>query len=119
MNYNLENKKVYIAGKITGFDGYKEKFAEAEEQLKVLGAIPMNPAILPPGFTQEEYLKICFSMIDVCDCVFLLDNWKDSKGANKEFLYAYNKGKTILDKDNLFPKTRLEQIQEYAEVSYE
>ena len=115
MKYNFKGKKVYIAGKITGFDGFAEKFARAEENLKALGAIPMNPAVLSKGFSQEDYLKVCFRMIDVCDCVFMLDNWKDSKGANKEFLYAYDNGKPILYEEEIFPSNRLEQMQEIAE----
>lgn len=80
--------KVYIAGKMTGSDNYKEKFNVAAEHLTRLGHTVMNPAVLPPGFEHEEYMHICYAMIDVCDGVYFLNNWKDSKGARMEYRYA-------------------------------
>ena len=88
--------KIYIAGKITGFDGYKEKFQLAEDYLKSKGHVVLNPAILPDGLDQHEYLTICFAMIEVCDCVYFLDNWKDSYGAKLEYDYARFEGKEML-----------------------
>ena len=87
--------KVYIAGKITGLDNFKEVFAEAEETLKALGHNPMNPAMLPKGFEYEEYMRVCFAMIDVCDGVHFLDNWQDSEGAKREYHYALANSKTL------------------------
>lgn len=94
---NIKGKKVYIAGKITGYPDYRKDFAKAEEWLKERGAIVMNPAVLPPeGFTLAEYLHICFSMIDVCEAVFFLENWSESPGAIKEFNYSKVKQKELL-----------------------
>lgn len=93
----MEGKKIYIAGKITGFPQYKEKFQSAEHMLgDIWGMSPMNPARLPQGFSWDEYMHICFSMIDVCEYVFFLNNWKESQGAIKEYEYAVKKGKKIL-----------------------
>lgn len=36
-------------------------------------------------------------MIDICDSVYLLSNWKDSKGAMVEKKYAESKRKIMLD----------------------
>lgn len=88
--------KVYIAGKITDNPKYKEQFRRAETRLRRKGHITMNPAILPPGFEWHEYMGICFSMIDVCEGVYFLNNWFDSKGANMEHRYALRKGKTLM-----------------------
>jgi len=87
--------KIYIAGKITDNPDYMEQFAIAESFLKLSGHAVMNPTILPPGFEHHEYMKICFSMIDVCEEVYMLDNWQDSKGAMMEHDYAIKTGKTI------------------------
>lgn len=87
--------KVYIAGKITGFDGYKEKFAAAEELLTGAGHTAVNPTCLPLGFSHSEYLHINLAMIDACDMVYLLDNWSDSQGARLEHFYADSMGKKI------------------------
>lgn len=87
--------KVYIAGKITNEHNYKEIFKRAEEHLIAEGKQVINPAVLPEGFGYEDYMHICFAMIDVCDMVFMLDNWKSSKGATAERDYALQKGKLV------------------------
>ena len=91
-----EQMKVYIAGKITGNPSYKQQFAEAEKKLREKGFTTMSPAVLPDGFEHQEYMKICFSMIDVCDAVFFLDNWRDSIGATMEYNYAFEQNKGIM-----------------------
>ena len=88
--------KIYIAGKITGNPDYKEQFAEAEKELRGKGHSTMNPAVLPDGFEHHEYMKICFSMIDVCEAVYFLENWRDSEGAMMEHEYASQAGKELM-----------------------
>ena len=89
-------KKIYIAGKITGDPDYKAKFLIAQKELQSHGHKVMNPAELPEGFEFSEYMKICLAMIDVCDTVYMLNNWGLSKGASIEYLYAQDVGKKIL-----------------------
>ncbi len=88
-------KKVYIAGKITGQDNFKEIFKNAEKRFIEQGFLVMNPAELPSGFDYEDYMKVCFAMIDVCDGVHFLDNWQDSEGAKREYNYALANNKTL------------------------
>lgn len=85
--------KAYIAGKITGNENFKQEFADAEEMLIKQGYAVMNPSVLNKGFEQMEYLHVCMAMIDVCDIVFFLPSWTESKGANFEM--GYCKGKNI------------------------
>ena len=87
--------KIYIAGPITGVENYKEAFSKAEEHLLSIGHSVMNPAVLPNGFEHYEYMIVCYSMIDVCDCVYFLENWERSKGACLEFEYAKSTGKSV------------------------
>ena len=88
--------KIYIAGKITNNPNYKEQFDALEKELKAAGHLVMNPAILPEGFPWESYMPICYKMIDACECVCMLSNWKDSKGAMLERKYATRKDKVII-----------------------
>lgn len=88
--------KVYIAGKITGFDGYRERFAEVEARLLKDGHVVMNPARMNDGFEHPEYMSICLAMIDVCECVYMMDNYHDSVGARMEHQYALNSNKRVV-----------------------
>lgn len=88
--------KIYIAGKITNLKNYKEYFEQAEKRLIEKGHLCMNPAILPEGFPWGTYMPICYAMIDACDCIYMLENWVDSKGAKLEHEYALNNGKKVL-----------------------
>ena len=72
--------RVYIAGKITGDVNYREKFSKAEQALTAMGHCVLNPAHLPEGMEQGDYMRICFSMIDCADCVVLLPDWRESSG---------------------------------------
>ena len=50
--------KVYIAGKINGDPGYRDKFAAAEIQLGGQGHTVLNPAELPEGMAPADYMRI-------------------------------------------------------------
>lgn len=89
--------KIYIAGKITGLVNYKKKFEMAERYLVEKGHIVINPAMLPEGLGEHEvYMRICYSMIDAADAIYMLDNYRDSKGALMEKEYAKAHQKIIL-----------------------
>ena len=91
--------RVYIAGKITGDKNYREKFAKAEQALTAMGHCVLNPANLPSGMEQGDYMRICFSMIDCADCVVLLPDWRESDGARLERAYAEKIGKEVVVAD--------------------
>lgn len=80
--------KVYIAGKITGNENYKAEFAEAEEKLRDLGHIPLNPAVLPEGLEKADYMRICLAMLDSADAIAPLLSWTSSDGAAIELSLA-------------------------------
>ena len=91
--------RVYIAGKITGDVNYREKFSKAEQALTAMGHCVLNPAHLPEGMEQGDYMRICFSMIDCADCVVLLPDWRESSGARLERAYAEKIGKEVVVAD--------------------
>lgn len=92
--------KVYLAGKITNNENYKEEFKQKELQLKLEGHTVINPTILSDiPLEHSEYLHINKAMIDVCDTVYFLGNWQDSKGAVLEYAYAGSKGKRLMWED--------------------
>ena len=48
-----------------------------------------------PYMDYEELMQIDFRLIDLCDGVFMLDNWTDSAGAAREKAYAMATGKPV------------------------
>jgi hypothetical protein len=80
--------KVYIAGKITGDQGYQAKFRRAAAGLRMCGNIVLNPAELPEGMTAADYIRICMAMIDAADRVIFLPDAEDSPGAFLEIQYC-------------------------------
>ncbi|WP_147612321.1 DUF4406 domain-containing protein [Treponema pectinovorum] len=90
--------KIYIAGKITGqkMPFVFIKFFKSAFYLKIRGHKVMNPAKLNKGFEHSEYMHICYSMIDVCNAVYMQKDWKNSKGAMLEYEYAKKTNKKIL-----------------------
>ena len=96
--------KIYVAGKITGLDRSEaeKKFLKAKVKLVKAGHSVFIPTVLPvyEDVTHENYLHICYSIIDVCDAVYILDNWQNSIGARKELQYASDWGKEIIYEDS-------------------
>lgn len=64
--------------------------------MKKDGHVVLNPATLPKGLEYEQYMSICFAMIDESDAIYLLDNYEDSPGALRELERAKGKGKEVL-----------------------
>lgn len=92
--------KIYISGAITGTDDYMERFAKAEKELTVKGCSVINPAKvnaqLPEDTSYDDYMKMSFCMLDMCDAIYMLDGWEESRGANREYGYAIAKGKKVI-----------------------
>ena len=101
--------KIYISGKMTGLSEEKiwDNFRKVETFLvkhgrhnsKKIESV-MNPAVTYAmqkfnAFSYEDWLHIDFAMLDACDAVALLPNWKDSMGAKREIAYAYKHGKEV------------------------
>lgn len=91
--------KVYIAGKITGYPAYRQRFAAAEARLAEMGFSVMNPAWLYayPEFAHEDYIAVSKAMLERCDAALFLDNWEASGGAKAERVEAERRGMRVFD----------------------
>ena len=66
-------KKVYIAGPITGVEGYKDRFERAEEILLEAGYQPASPIAqgLVEGYTYRDYINRGLRILEECDAICL------------------------------------------------
>lgn len=55
--------KIYIAGKIAGDRRYRAKFREAAKTLEAAGHVVLNPATLPDGLTDGDYMRIALATL--------------------------------------------------------
>ena len=93
--------KIYISGAITGVSDYMEHFQVAEDEMKELkNSIVFNPAKvnanMPEGTSYEEYMKVAFCLLEMCDTIYMLKGWENSRGANREYGYALGKEMIIM-----------------------
>ncbi len=94
-------KKIYLSGKISGDPNFKEKFAQKEKELTEQGFSVFNPALHPDMFTWEQFMELDLMALGNCDAIYLLDDWKDSRGAKIEYDEAVKLGKEVLyDKEH-------------------
>lgn len=98
--------RVYIAGAMTGKFDYKKYFMQAENYVRALGHIVVNPAYLPEGLA--DYYQINKAMIDQCDAVYVLLDHENSQGTKKEIEYAHKTNKQVIYQTK-------EQAGEFAE----
>lgn len=95
-------KKVYISGPITGTKDYLEKFEDIETALALVhqGVEIINPAKvnanLPKSTTWEEYMRMSLCMLSMCDGIYMMEGWQQSRGATLEYAYAKGMGITVL-----------------------
>ena len=95
-------KKVYISGKISGLDlkQVKEKFATIERNLHKTYDIVFNPCDTIDYVGEEadwtEYMKIhLHTILNNKPDVFMLSDWKSSRGARIEHFLAKEMGLNI------------------------
>ena len=94
--------KVYIAGPMSGLEEFnREAFFRASRQLTGKGYVALNPATLPDGLNQNEYMDICFAMLRASNAILMLPGWKASAGACAEYHYAYKPGMKIFTPETL------------------
>lgn len=95
-------KKTYISGKITGLE-----LPEAEQNFHKAGLFlkkkygcdiinPMFDVEYHPEKTWAEYMLEDIKLLFTCDSIYMLNNWKDSKGARIEFNIAVELGINLI-----------------------
>ena len=93
--------KIYISGKITGlpFEEVEVNFTNAQNRLEEAGFKVVNP--LNNGLSQndkwEHHMKADIKLLMECNTIYLLSNWKESKGARIERNLAVSLGYDVIE----------------------
>lgn len=88
----------YVAGPMTGIAHFnRPAFDVAERYLCGEGFRVMNPAVLPLGFSHEQYMSIAIPMLLACDAVAFLPGWRQSKGELMEYDQAQREMKPCFE----------------------
>ena len=115
--------KIYISGPISNNPNYQAEFQKVEQWLMLKGHTPINPAkldlALPKSkLTYEQFMKIDYALLEMCDGIFMLDGWQKSKGACAELSYAKSLGKQTLYQDYFkdFKKVKKDKENEIGTI---
>ena len=95
-------KKVFISGKITGENivncMFKFKQAMLDKEIMDFELI-INPLLhldMYFGISHEEAMERCFNDLKTCTHIYMLTDWKESKGAKMENKFAKDNGIKII-----------------------
>lgn len=82
---------VYIAGPISSapdIEAARSAFHLAAAVQEELGFEVFNPATLPKGLLEPQYMSICLPMLMCADKLYVLDGYEQSSGALTEIALA-------------------------------
>ena len=87
---------IYLAGPMSGIPMFNRPAFNLEAyRLNNQGHSVLNPAMLPDGLTQAQYMSICLPMVITADEVRMLSGWGNSSGAIAEHALALKLCKEI------------------------
>ena len=90
--------KVYIAGPMTGLPHFnRPAFNQAALNLSFEKHVALNPAILPDGLTEADYMAVGLTMLQRADAIYLLTGWQFSAGARAEHALALKLGLEVIE----------------------
>ena len=94
--------KVYIAGPMTGLPHFnRPAFNQAAPNLSFDKHVPLNPAILPDGLTEADYMAVGLTMLQRADAIYLLTGWQFSAGARAEHALALRLGLEVIEQKEI------------------
>lgn len=91
---------IYISGKVSGLDPMDVflKFLESEQKLIAHGYEVFNPtAWLTPETDWQQAMKLCIAILPMCDGIYLLPDWHQSRGAKIERDTALMLGMPVIE----------------------
>ena len=99
--------KIYISGQISGvdYDLAFSKFEKAENKViselleieKVINPMKLHPRL--PERKWEYYMSVDLAELMICDAIYMLNCWGQSKGGRVEYAVAKELGLKIFFED--------------------
>lgn len=97
----MKRTRVYISGMITALkeDQYRMAFNKATIFLGEAGYEPVDPSLLgkPEHNSWDYYMRKAIAQLVECDEIYMIDGWRNSKGARLEWHIAKNLGMPIME----------------------
>ena len=97
---------IFLSGKLDNTDEAYNSFADAEEFIKSYRLFDGDRVVnltriseVLPALTPYQYRSIAYQFINICDAIFMVDGWKQSKIAKLELEYAKSLGKIVFYQD--------------------
>ena len=93
------NNKVFISGRVSGLkpETVRKNFARAEKKFKSIGYEVVNPTKLcKKEWSWFRCMVVCLWNLAKCNCVYMIPNYKYSRGAKFELCFANLLGKTVI-----------------------
>lgn len=111
MNTMRKPLKVFLSGPISSrLETYKAEFDDAARIVSEAGHLPLNPATLPIGMENRDYMRICLAMLDSADLLLQLPGWGKSAGAIAERTVAMKTGVESLTLENFIREYGPERV---------
>lgn len=95
-------RKAYLSGPVSGTSDYRRRFKEAEDYwsnlescTSIINPIEVNRK-LPGGCSYEDLMRMCMTMLQMCDAIIMLKGWLESPGARAERAYALAVGMEVI-----------------------
>lgn len=92
---NMAKKKIYISGAITGNPAYKMQFLAKYRELEPSYTV-LSPLFINAELSWKDFMHIDLAMIKVCDAIYMLKGWEESRGAKIEHCFAQMLGLEII-----------------------
>lgn len=100
----LQGKPIaYVSGKVTGLPEAEvtAKFQLKQDELEANGYAVFNPAEwIPIECDWKKAMRICVAILPVCESIWMLNDWMESKGACEERRIALMLGLIVFAPDD-------------------
>lgn len=95
----MHRNTVYISGPITKNPTYMLDFERVEARLVndikdgfydwtgIINPAKVNSS-LPVDFQHDDYMEVCYRLLDLSNSIYLMKGWQESEGCRKELCYA-------------------------------